>query len=155
MISHYNVGPDDILFLTDGSNTVGIIKASGLRRVFIETDSEEIVQFLEPEDLIAASCFFGGDPGKRSAKSMLCLVRDGEVPLVVLKKDHPATKRMRLVVSAGENISLSSCIMPGTHPEQDVLCGRGEMDGLVIKGIPGGVVVEGPGRPHAVVEEFR
>jgi hypothetical protein len=76
------------------------------------------------------------------------------VPLIVLKKDHPATRRIPLVVSAGERIVLSGCIVPGTHPEQDVLCGKGAMDGMKLKGIKGGVRVEGGGSPVTSRQSF-
>jgi hypothetical protein len=144
----FTLPPDEILFFYDDDNTVGIIKAHGVRRVFIETDEEELVRFLSPEDLIAASCFLGGARAEEMARSMLFLVREGGVPLLVLKKSHPATRRIPLVVSAGERIVLSGCIVPGTHPEQDVLCGKGAMDGMVLQATDGGVRVEGGGSPR-------
>ncbi|MCD1296205.1 hypothetical protein CUJ83_14475 [Methanocella sp. CWC-04] len=149
-----SLGLDDILFLTDGKFTAGIIKAGDVKRVFIETDTEELVQFLDPEDILAASCFYSGERAKSSIRCMLYLVREGDMPLLVLKKDHPATKRLSIVVSAGEKITLSSCIIPGTHPEQDVLCGKGELDGMTIIGTNGKVSINGPGSPLYDVEPF-
>jgi hypothetical protein len=137
--------PGEILFLYDDGNTVGIVKAGDAKRVFIETDDEELVQFLGPEDLIAASCFSGGEKAMDMVRSMLFLVREGGLPLLVLKKAHPATRRIPLVISAGERIVLSGCIVPGTHPEQDVLCGKGAMDGVNLEAIDGGVRVWGGG----------
>lgn len=154
MNASIKLGPRDILFLSDGENTVGIVKAAGARHAFIETDAEELVQFLSPDDLIAVSCFSGGDKARSMVKCMLYLVREGGVPLLVLKKDHPATKRLPLVISAGEKIRLAGCIVPGTHPEQDVLCGRGEMDGMVIRGEPGAVVIRGGGNPGSEIVPF-
>jgi len=148
------LGAHEILFLSDEENTVGIVKAANAKHAFIETDAEELVQFLSPDDLIAVSCFSGGDKARSMVKCMLYLVREGGVPLLVLKKDHPATKRMPLVISAGEKIRLTGCIVPGTHPEQDVLCGRGEMDGMVIRGEPGAVVIKGGGKPESEVVPF-
>jgi hypothetical protein len=147
--AEFSLGLDEVLFFCDDSNTVGIVKAGRLRRVFVETDEEELVQFLDAEDLIAASCFTGGERAMDMARCMLFLVREGGVPLLVLKAGHPATRRIPLVVSAGERIVLSGCIVPGTHPEQDVLCGRGAMDGMTLTGIRGGVRVEGGGAPQA------
>lgn len=137
--------PDEIIFLSDGSYTVGAVKADTVRHVFIETDSEELVQFLDKDDLIAVSAFSGGEDAKRSIACMLYLVREGHTPLLVLPKDHPATRRLPLAISAGPAIRLTSCIVPGTHPEQDVLCGRGAMDGMVIRGTLGGINVDGGG----------
>lgn len=127
---------------------MGIVKAFNTKRVFVEAEDEELIQFLGPDDLIAASCFMGGEKAMDMVRCMLFLVREGGVPLLVLKKGHPATRRIPLVVSAGERIALSGCIVPGTHPEQDVLCGRGEMDGMTLYGVEGGVRVEGGGSPR-------
>ena len=140
---------DEIIFLSDGSYTVGAVKAGDARHVFIETETEELVQFLEKDDLIAVSAFSGGEAAKRSIACMLYLVRDGHMPLLVLPEGHPATKRLPLVISAGPSVRLTSCIIPGTHPEQDVLCARGGLDGTLLRGTPGGIAVEG-GRGYSV-----
>ena len=154
MNASVKLGSHEILFLSDEENTVGIVKAANAKHAFIETDAEELVQFLSPDDLIAVSCFSGGDKARSMVKCMLYLVREGGVPLLVLKKDHPATKRLPLVISAGEKIRLTGCIVPGTHPEQDVLCGRGEMDGMVIRGEPGAVAIKGGGKPGSEIVPF-
>lgn len=138
----YSLGPGEVLFLYDGSYTVGAIKAAGTRHVFIETETEELVQFLGEDDLIAASCFSAGPGAKQSIQCMLYLLSRGGMPLLVLPKGHPATRRLPMVMSAGERIRMTSCIVPGTHPEQDVLCGRGGLDGIVLTGAPGKIVVE-------------
>lgn len=154
MKAEIKLGPDEILFLYDENNTVGIVKASGTRRIFIETDEEEFIQFLDPDDLIAASCFSAGDKARTSIRCMLYLVRESGMPFLVLKKGHPASGRLPLVLSAGEKIVLSRCIVPGTHPEQDVLCGRGEMDGMTLRGASGVIEIEGDGSPGMAVEDF-
>ena len=145
------LGPGEVLFLTDGAHTVGVLKAAGRKHVFIETEKEELVQFLDPDDLLAVSCFFGGQEAREAIQCMLVLLVRSGMPLLVLPKEHPATKRLPMVVSAGERIRLTSCIVPGTHPEQDVLCARGGLDGLVLTGIPGKLLVEGV-RESIVVE---
>lgn len=154
MNEDFAIGFNDVLFLCDDHNTVGIVKAHHAKQAFIETDEEELVQFLGPEDLIAASCFMGGLKAQNMVRCMLFLVREGGVPLLVLKKGHPATRRIPLVVSAGERIVLSGCIVPGTHPEQDVLCGKGAMDGMTLKAIKGGVRVGGGASPRASKQRF-
>ena len=154
MSGSIDLGVDEILFLFDDHDTVGIVKAGDIKRVFIETEDEELVQFLDPEDLIAVSCFLGGEKAKQMARSMLFLVREGGTPLLVLKKSHPATRRIPLVVSAGEKIVLSGCIVPGTHPEQDVLCGKGAMDGITLQATEGGVLVNGGGAPKIEKQRF-
>lgn len=154
MNAEISLEPDEILFLFDEMNTVGIVKAHHAKKALIETDDEELVQFLDEDDLIAVSCFLGGERARHMAGCMLYLVREGGVPLLVLKKGHPATRRLPLVVSAGEHIVLSGCIVPGTHPEQDVLCGKGAMDGMTLTGTPGNVSVKGGGTPRVLKGHF-
>ncbi|MEA3487734.1 MAG: hypothetical protein U9R10_00585, partial [Euryarchaeota archaeon] len=62
---------------------------------------------------------------------------------IVLPKDHPASARLRIVVSAGKRVVLSCKITPGTHPEQHLLCGMDEFDGAEILGVDGGVELKG------------
>lgn len=143
MSQTYALKPGEIIFISDGSHTVGAARAGATRHVFIETSSEELVQFLEEDDLIAASAFYGGEEAKQAISCMIYLVSEGHMPLLVLPKDHPATRRLPIVISAGKEIRLTSCIVPGTHPEQDVLCGRGGLDGLTLRGIPGAIAIEG------------
>ena len=138
-----DLGPEDICFLSCRGHTVGAVKACRTRHVFIETATEELVQFLEPEDLIAVSAFSGGARARNAIACMLYLVREAGLPLLALRRGHPASARLPLVVSAGSRIRLTGCIVPGTHPEQDVLCARGALDGATLAGVPGGLVVEG------------
>lgn len=145
MSGTYALKPGEIIFFSDDNYTVGAVKADGLRQVFIETETEELVQFLEDDDLLAVSAFSGGEEARQSISCMLYLVREGRMPLLVLRKDHPATRRLPFVISAGPAIRLTSCIVPGTHPEQDVLCARGALDGLTLRGTREGIVVEGDG----------
>lgn len=52
------------------------------------------------------------------------------------KKNHPASPRLPIVVSAGKKTVLNCNITPGTHPNQDVLCGSNEFDSLEVIGTP-------------------
>ena len=115
---------DEILFLEGETGMVGIIKvAYENKMLFIATqDNEEIVQFLEKDDLIAVSNF---KKDKRAIRSQAYLTREENSPLVILNKEHPSTKRLETVLSVGD-------ITPGTHPEQDVLCSCDSLSGLEI-----------------------
>ena len=67
------------------------------------------------------------------------MIREVGSPFIVLPKNHPASKRLKIVVSAGNRVHLSCNITPGTHPEQDILCGTDEFDGIEINGVKGGL----------------
>lgn len=122
---------DEILFLEGESGIVGIVKvAYENKMLFIATqDNEEIVQFLESDDIIAVSNF---KKDKRAIKSQAYLAREESSPLVILNKDHPSTKRLETVLSIGDKVNLNCNITPGTHPEQNVLCSCDSLSGLEI-----------------------
>lgn len=122
---------DEILFLEGETGMVGIIKvAYENKMLFIATqNNEEIVQFLEKDDLIAVSNF---KKDKRAILSQAYLTREENSPLVILNKEHPSTKRLETVLSVGDKVCLNCNITPGTHPEQDVLCSCDSLSGLEI-----------------------
>ena len=133
---------DDGYLVFEGSSSF-LVVARALRRLplCIESVEGEVVQGLEPDDLIAASAPAGGPLAP--ALMLIELVRRYGLPLVVLPKGHPGSRRLPIVVSAGPAIRIACGIQRGTHPEQDVLCGADELAGLVLRGVPGGVEVEG------------
>lgn len=124
---------DEILFLIGESGMVGIVKAGEDKMLFIETpENEEIVQYLEEDDLIAISSFNLGEKYEKGIKALAYITRDIESPIIVLPKEHPASKRLKMVLSVGENVRLDCGIRPGTHPEQDILCSCDSLSGLNI-----------------------
>ena len=135
------VGFDEILYLCGQDGVIGIVKA-GVGQWFIETESEEIVLFTEADDLFVASGFGTNEQMIEGLRCMLYLVREIGSPLIVLPKNHPASDRLRMVVSAGRETTIDCGIMPGTHPEQDVLCGMEEFNGMRITGVASGVQLQ-------------
>ncbi len=98
--------------------------------LFIATqDNEEIVQFLEKDDLIAVSNF---KKDKRAIRAQAYLTQTENSPIVILNKTHPSVKRLETVLSVGSRVCLNCNITPGTHPEQDVLCSCDSLSGLEI-----------------------
>ena len=113
-------------------------------QVFIGTpEGEEVVQFLQAEDLIAVSAFSIGEIAERGIKCMVHLLRDIGSPIVVLPENHPTSSRLKMVVSCGNSIMLDCDIQPGTHPEQDILCSTDEFHSLEILAEPGGASING------------
>lgn len=129
---------DEILFLEGENGTVGIVRiAEDNKMLFIATqDNEEIVQFLEKDDIIAVSNF---KKDRIAIRSQAYLTREEDSPIVILNKDHPSTKRLSQVLSVGERVNLNCNITPGTHPEQDVLCSCDSLSGLSISKTSTGV----------------
>jgi hypothetical protein len=108
--------------------------------LFIETSTDEYCQHLNKGDLIAVSAPEGGDV--RPAILLLELVRKWHAPLVVLPSGHPGSGRLKMVVSAGDQISLQCLIQRGTHPEQTVICSSDELSGLTVRAMDGGVAID-------------
>lgn len=134
-----SLNENELLFLNGGNGTIAIVKAGHDGQYFLETQDEEIVLGLEPHDLIVASAFSTGDVTKKGLKSILYTIRELKSPLVVLPKNHPASSRMKVAVSAGNKTIIRCNIKPGTHPEQDILCGSNEFNNLEVRGTHNGV----------------
>lgn len=129
----------EMLLVRGKEGTLGIVKVGENKQFFLETDTEEIILALEPEDLLVASGFGIDETIIKGLKCILFMIREVGSPFIALSKKHPASKRLKIVVSAGDRTRVSCSITPGTHPEQDVLCGSGEFDGLEISGVKDGV----------------
>lgn len=123
---------------------VGIVKDPFT--LFIETSSDEYCQYLKAGDLVAISAPEGGEV--RQALILLELVMTWHQPLLVLPSGHPGSRRLKMVVSAGDQIVMNCLIQRGTHPEQTVICSseelagmeiRSHIEGIEISGIPRGV----------------
>lgn len=107
----------------------------------IETYDEEYCQTLEPSHIVAVSAPEGGSV--QAAWMLIELVRTYRLPLVVMPRSHPGSRRLRYVVSAGEEILLSCTIERGTHPEQHLLCSSEELGGIHLHGTASGILVSG------------
>ena len=133
---------DEIAYLVGRRGTLAIAKTKG-NFFYLETESEEIVLFTEPEDLMVASSWDVGEKVMRGLHCTIYQLRELGAPLIVLPKGHPASPRLKTVVSIGPRTRLSCKIQPGTHPEQDVLCGSEEFHGNASAGGAGGAEILG------------
>jgi hypothetical protein len=137
-----SLAESEMLLLRGTAGVVAIVKAGPSGQYFLETENEEIVLGLEPHDLIVASAFSVDEKIEKGLKCVLFMIREIRSPLIVLPKNHPASARLPIVVSAGKRTVLSCHITPGTHPNQDVLCGSNEFENLEITGTPEGVQIK-------------
>ncbi|HML05869.1 MAG TPA: hypothetical protein VK426_08865 [Methanobacterium sp.] len=135
---------DQILFLIGNSGELGIVKAGKNKQIFIGMpDKEEIVVFLEPEDLIVVSAFDTGEKAEKGIRSLLYLLKELNFPITVLPENHPTSSRLPMVVATGDHIRLNCNIVPGTHPEQDILCACEDLSGTEITATEDGIDIEG------------
>ena len=139
---HIPFKEDEIAYLLGRSGTVALAKTCG-NFFYLDTDIEEVVIFTEPQDLIVASAFGIGEKICRGLRCTIYQIRELNSPLIVLPRGHPASPRLRTVVSIGPRTRMSCEIQPGTHPEQDVLCGSEEFHSLEVLAAPDGAVVKG------------
>lgn len=137
-----SLNESEMLLLRGTTGTVAIVKVGPCGQFFLETEIEEIVLGLEPHDLIVASALSVDEKTEKGLKCVLFMIREIRSPLIVLPKNHPASPRLPIVVSAGGKTVLSCNIAPGTHPNQDVLCGSSEFDSMEVTGTSGGVQIK-------------
>jgi len=137
-----NVPLGDGYLLVRGERSFCVV-ARALARfpLCIETSHGELVQGIEPGDLIAASAPEGGPI--RPALMLIELVRTYRMPLVALARGHPGSARLQIIVSAGPRVHLSCAIQRGTHPDQHLLCGSDELSGASLSGTDLGVSLSG------------
>ncbi len=133
----------ELLLVHGKTGTLAVVKVGSKRQFLVETPEREIVMALGPEDVIVASGFGTDEHIVNGLRCVLYMIREVNSPLIVLPKTHPATARLKIVVSAGTRIVLSCKITPGTHPEQHLLCAMDEFSGAEILGIEGGVELKG------------
>jgi hypothetical protein len=132
---------DEIAYLCGRTGTLAIARTLG-HFFYIDSDADEIVIFTEDDDLIVASTSEVGDLAMKGLWCTLFLIREMNSPLIVLPKGHPASPRLKTVVSVGERTRIRCDIQAGTHPEQDVLCGTGELHRVEVLSVPGGAEVK-------------
>ena len=139
------IDSSEILFLIGDTGIVGIVKVAADKMLFIGTpEKEEIVLYLEKDDIIAISSFKKGKKYEKGIKAMAYITREINSPIIVLPKDHPSSKRLKMVLSIGDTVKLDCDITPGTQPEQDILCSCHSLSGLRIDKTPNGVSIKGP-----------
>ena len=129
---------DNGFLLIRGSHSFLLVAkvASGFG-LCIEAPDGEYVQGLSEGDLVVASAPEGGSI--EPARMLIDLVRIYHMPLIVLPKTHPGSKRLRTVISAGPEIELNCGIRRGTHPEQHLICSSDELAGMVLRAVPDGI----------------
>ena len=125
--------PPDALLLIQGEHSFLLVSRVKDRfALCIETSHEEYCQGVDAGDLVVVSAPEGG--AVEPALMLMDLVRTFHVPLLVLPKDHPGSRRISYVVSVGPEIFTSCSIRRGTHPEQHLICSSDELAGITLKG---------------------
>jgi hypothetical protein len=135
-----NYALDDELLLIRGKQSFLIIaKVKNRFGLCIETAQDEYCQGVEAGDLVVVSA--PEDGAIEPALMLIDLVRTYHLPLLVLPKNHPGSKRISYVVSVGPEIFTSCSIRRGTHPDQHLICSSEELAGISIKRSEHGVDV--------------
>jgi len=132
---------DEFLLISGTRSFLLAVKANARFAIRIETPDKEYCQTIEPSDIIVVSAPEGGaiEPAIMLAE----FVRTYHMPLIVLPKDHPGSKRFSYLVSVGPLIATNCTIRRGTHPEQHMVCSSSELAGTLLRGHPDGVEIEG------------
>jgi hypothetical protein len=132
---------DGLLLIRGNSSFLLVGKAKEQFALCIETSTEEFCQGVMPGDVIVVSAPEGGP--LEPALLLMDLVRTYHMPLLVLPRNHPGSRRISRVVSVDKEVHTSCSISRGTHPEQHLVCSSDELAGLTLRGEPGGFEIEG------------
>jgi len=132
---------DEFLLVSGEHSFLLVARAGAHFGLRIETFDGEFSQTVEPDDLVAVSAPEGG--ALEPACMLAEFVRTYRMPLIVLPRDHPGSKRFSYLVSVGPVINTSCTIRRGTHPEQHLICSSNELAGVVLEGHPGCVEISG------------
>jgi hypothetical protein len=130
---------DELLLIRTGHSFLLVAKANALFGLCIETTTYEFCQTVEPADLVVVSAPEGG--AIEPAMMLIEFVRTYHLPLIVLPKDHPGSKRFTYLVSVAPEITTDCSIQRGTHPEQHLVCSSEELTGITLKGTRHGVEI--------------
>jgi hypothetical protein len=103
---------DEVLLIKGRQSFLLVAKVKNRFGLCIETTHDEYVQGVEYGDLVVVSA--PEDGAIEPALMLIELVRSFHVPLLVLPKDHPGSKRISYVVSVGPEIFTSCSIQRGT-----------------------------------------
>jgi hypothetical protein len=136
----WSPSPGELLLIEGDTSFLLIARAERPFPLYIESSIEEQVKGVEPDDLVVVSSPEGGPTGP--AIMLLELVRTYHLPLVVLPREHPGTRRLKLVVAVAPRIWTNCSIVRGTHPEQHLLCSSAELSGISLEGEEGSILGE-------------
>lgn len=128
---------DELLLIRGKKSFLLVGRVSASFALCIETFQEEYCQTIDSGDLVVVSAPEGGPV--EPAYMLIELVRTYHIPLLVLPKDHPGSRRIAYVVSVGHNIRTDCAIRRGTHPEQHLICSADELSGISLTGTGDGV----------------
>ena len=133
---------EDGLLLLQGNHSFLLIgKAKDRFSLCIETSTEEFCQGVTPGDVIVVSAPEGGEI--EPALMLMELVRSWHLPLLVLPRNHPGSRRITRVVSVAPEVHTRCSITRGTHPEQHLVCSSDELGGISIRGTQDGLEISG------------
>ena len=98
-----NYALDDELLLIRGTKSFLVIaKVKSSFGLCIETSDDEYCQGVDAGDLVVVSAPEGG--AVEPALMLIDLVRTFHVPLLVLPRNHPGSRRISYVVSVGPEV---------------------------------------------------
>ena len=130
---------DEALLIRGKQSFLVVAKVKNRFGLCIETAHDEYCQGVEAGDLVVVSA--PEDGAIEPALMLIDLVRTFHLPLLVLPKNHPGSKRISYVVSVGPEIFTSCSIQRGTHPDQHVICSSDELAGITLKRSENGIDV--------------
>ncbi|MDH5806592.1 MAG: hypothetical protein QXW62_02605 [Candidatus Methanomethylicaceae archaeon] len=125
------------------NGALAISKVGDLNKIFIEYLMKEIELQLNSEDIIAAFGFGNNEKIIKGLEYILFLIKELNLPLIAFPKNRTLSIPIKILISIGKQIELSSKIPPAIDFNPNLLCTTQEFDGIKIIAVKGGVIIEG------------
>ncbi|MFZ0006588.1 MAG: alpha/beta hydrolase [Methanoregula sp.] len=126
-----NSACDDVLIVKGAHSFLLVAPVRENFALCLETRDNEYVQGVHAGDVVVVSA--PEDGPVEPALMILELVRTYHLPVIVLPRNHPGSKRIPYVISVAPEIQTSCSVVRGTHPEQHLICSSDELAGLTIR----------------------
>jgi len=130
---------DDVLIVKGAYSFLLVAPVRENFALCIETSDDEYIQGVHAGDVVVVSAPGAGPV--EPALMLLDLVRTYHLPVIVLPRNHPGSKRIPYVISVAPEIQTSCSIVRATHPDQHLICSSDELAGLTIRMTREGIAI--------------
>jgi len=130
-IESFKLADNEILIVKGENGLLGIAKAKGINKVLIESFEKEIELIVNPEDIIAVSCFSNNEKFISGIACMIYLIREIGIPLISFPKERKTSFIPNMLIAIGKHIILTTKIEPGKE-RQNMLCVAKDFDNIEI-----------------------
>lgn len=130
-IETFKLANNEILIIKGDYGILGITKAKGIDKIFIECFEKELELKINPEDIIVVSCLNNNEKFLKGIICMIYLIKEIGIPLISFPKERKFSFYPNMLIAIGKHIILSTKIDAGKE-KQNMLCVTKDFDNMEI-----------------------